>query len=341
MNDAKTYELQVAGLTRQLPLCPINDKTSIAAFIMFSDVELTVACATELLKKVPQHDVILTAESKGIPLAYEMSRQSGVKYILARKSAKLYMYNPIGVDVKSITTARLQTLYLDQHDLEYLHGKRVLVVDDVISTGESLSAGGAGRQGRRHHCGPCGCVGGRRWPPSGTISSFSLRCPSSPKNKFHMQKAPGFSPGAFFRKGRQTFSSLGKSVMIETGYDKMRRTKGGGSRYGKDRCAGSVWAALPPQRPFALFIRQKNGFSRPSPCLDCPAYSAFFPPVPGRPRFFPFPPLSCCCFAFCTGVFLPNPLWTCPVVRSLCPARFWRPDAPVSCLTARPKAVNP
>ena len=134
MNDAKTYELQVAGLTRQLPLCPINDKTSIAAFIMFSDVELTVACATELLKKVPQH------ESKGIPLAYEMSRQSGVKYILARKSAKLYMYNPIGVDVKSITTARLQTLYLDQHDLEYLHGKRVLVVDDVISTGESLNA---------------------------------------------------------------------------------------------------------------------------------------------------------------------------------------------------------
>lgn len=140
MNDAKTYELQVAGLTRQLPLCPINDKTSIAAFIMFSDVELTVACATELLKRVPQHDVILTAESKGIPLAYEMSRQSGVKYILARKSAKLYMYNPIGVDVKSITTARLQTLYLDQHDLEYLHGKRVLVVDDVISTGESLNA---------------------------------------------------------------------------------------------------------------------------------------------------------------------------------------------------------
>lgn len=117
MNDAKTYELQVAGLTRQLPLCPINDKTSIAAFIMFSDVELTVACATELLKKVPQHDVILTAESKGIPLAYEMSRQSGVKYILARKSAKLYMYNPIGVDVKSITTARLQTLYLDRSGL--------------------------------------------------------------------------------------------------------------------------------------------------------------------------------------------------------------------------------
>ncbi len=140
MNDTKTYELQVAGLTRQLPLCPINDHTSIAAFIMFSDVELTIACATELLKKVPEFDVILTAESKGIPLAYEMSRQSGIKYILARKSVKLYMHNPVGVDVKSITTTRLQTLYLDQNDLEYLSGRRVLVVDDVISTGESLHA---------------------------------------------------------------------------------------------------------------------------------------------------------------------------------------------------------
>ena len=131
--EQKTYELKVAGLTRHLPLCPINEKVDIAAFIMFSDVELTVACAEELLKKVPEHDVILTAESKGIPLAYEMSRQSGIKYLLARKSAKLYMSNPVGVDVKSITTARLQTLYMDQHDLEYL-------VDDVISTGESLNA---------------------------------------------------------------------------------------------------------------------------------------------------------------------------------------------------------
>lgn len=134
------YQLEVAGLTRELPVCPINDNVSIAAFIMFSDVELTIACATELLKRTPDCDVILTAESKGIPLAYEMSRQSGIKYILARKSAKLYMSNPIGVDVKSITTARLQTLYLDEHDLSYLKGKRVLVVDDVISTGESLNA---------------------------------------------------------------------------------------------------------------------------------------------------------------------------------------------------------
>jgi len=135
-----TYELSVAGLKRDLPICPINDKVSIAAFIMFSDVELTIACAAELGRIVPEHDVLLTAESKGIPLAYEMSRQSGKKYILARKSAKLYMYNPVAVDVKSITTANLQTLYLDAHDMDYLKDKRVLVVDDVISTGESLNA---------------------------------------------------------------------------------------------------------------------------------------------------------------------------------------------------------
>ena len=135
------YTLQVAGLTRQLPICPVDEKLSIAAFIMFSDVELTIACAKELLKKAPQDfDIIITAESKGIPLAYEMARQSGKNYILARKSAKLYMSNPIAVKVKSITTARLQTLYLDRHDLDALHGKRVLIVDDVISTGESLAA---------------------------------------------------------------------------------------------------------------------------------------------------------------------------------------------------------
>lgn len=134
------YRLQVAGLQRDLPLCPVNEKLDIAAFVMFSDVELTIACATELLTRVPEFDVLITAESKGIPLAYEMSRQSGKKYILARKSIKLYMKRPVAVEVKSITTTKLQTLYLDVDDMEYLQGKRVLIVDDVISTGESLSA---------------------------------------------------------------------------------------------------------------------------------------------------------------------------------------------------------
>jgi adenine phosphoribosyltransferase len=137
----KTYELKVAGLTRQLPICKVDDKLDIAAFIMFGDVELTVKCAEELCKLAPEHDVIITAEAKGIPLAYEMSRQLGVnKYLIARKGPKLYMKNPISVSVKSITTAKVQTLYIDEDDANCMRGKRVLIVDDVISTGESVSA---------------------------------------------------------------------------------------------------------------------------------------------------------------------------------------------------------
>ena len=136
----KAYELKVAGLTRKLPLCKAGDKLDIAAFVMFSDVELTVKCAEALLKKCPDFDIIVTAESKGIPLAYEMSRQSGKPYVVARKSVKLYMTDPIAVTVKSITTAAEQTLYLSQEKAAMLKGKKVLLVDDVISTGESLTA---------------------------------------------------------------------------------------------------------------------------------------------------------------------------------------------------------
>jgi Adenine/guanine phosphoribosyltransferases and related PRPP-binding proteins len=134
------YKLEVAGLTRYLPICPVNEHLDIAGFVIFSDVELTIACAAEILKKLPEYDVFLTAESKGIPLAYEMSRQTGKKYILARKGKKLYMQNPVSVDVKSITTEKIQTLYLDADDMVYLKGKRVLIVDDVVSTGESMNA---------------------------------------------------------------------------------------------------------------------------------------------------------------------------------------------------------
>lgn len=136
----KTYTLKVAGLTRELPLCEAAEHLDIAAFVMFSDVELTVACTTELLKKCPEYDIIVTAESKGIPLAYEAARQSGKKYIVGRKSTKLYMTDPIAVKVKSITTAKEQTLYLSHEDAEEIKGKRVLILDDVISTGESLLA---------------------------------------------------------------------------------------------------------------------------------------------------------------------------------------------------------
>lgn len=135
-----TYKMTIAGLERELPLCPLNEKLDIAAFVMFSDVEITVAAASELLKKAPDFDVILTAESKGIPLGYEMARQSGKPYVVARKSIKLYMSEPISVTVKSITTSAEQTLYLSAEKAEMIRGKKVLLADDVISTGESLKA---------------------------------------------------------------------------------------------------------------------------------------------------------------------------------------------------------
>jgi len=136
----ETYTLNVVGLTRELPVCPINDKVSIAGFVMFSDVEMTVRSAEELLKKVPEFDLIVTAESKGIPLAYEMAKQANSTYIVARKKVKLYMTNPISTEVQSITTGGKQTLYLSDSDVEKIKGKRILIVDDVISTGESLIA---------------------------------------------------------------------------------------------------------------------------------------------------------------------------------------------------------
>ena len=114
---AKTYTLHVAGLTRELPICKINDHLDIAAFIMFSDVELTIACAKALLEKCPDFDVILTAEAKGIPLAYEMSRQSGKQWIPARKGVKGYMADPVIVEDQSITTAGKQTLVMTKKTL--------------------------------------------------------------------------------------------------------------------------------------------------------------------------------------------------------------------------------
>lgn len=134
------YEIKIAGCKRKLPVCQINDKLDIAAFIMFGDVEITIASAKALLKRAPKFDVIVTPEAKSIPLAYEMSRQSGKKYFVARKATKLYMTSPLGVEVKSITTDHVQHLYLSSEEAEELRGKRILIVDDVISTGESLSA---------------------------------------------------------------------------------------------------------------------------------------------------------------------------------------------------------
>ncbi len=134
------HSMKIAGLDRQLPLCRLNDDLKIAAFVIFGDAELTVACADELLKKAPEFDYIITAEAKGIPLAHEMSRQSGKKYFVARKKPKLYMTGVFDAVVNSITTEGEQHLYLDTAEAELIKGKRILIVDDVISLGESLKA---------------------------------------------------------------------------------------------------------------------------------------------------------------------------------------------------------
>lgn len=138
-----TYPIDVAGLHRELPICRVNDELYIGAFIVFGDAELTVACARELLKLVPQdqYDYLLTAEAKSIPLIHEMARQSGAeRYFIARKGPKAYMPDPLCVEDRSITTAAQQALYLGRDDAERIRGKRILLMDDVISTGGSLRA---------------------------------------------------------------------------------------------------------------------------------------------------------------------------------------------------------
>lgn len=134
------YTMTIAGLERKLEKFPVSNKLDIAAFIIFGDVELTVAGCAALLKKVPEFDVILTPEAKSIPIAYEMAKQSGKPYVIARKGVKVYMRNPLEVSVTSITTQHEQRLFLGESEVAMLKGKRVLIVDDVISTGESLIA---------------------------------------------------------------------------------------------------------------------------------------------------------------------------------------------------------
>lgn len=136
-----THAMTIAGVERKLPICRVTDELYIGAFVIFGDCELTTACAKALLEKAPAYDFIITAESKGIPLAQEMARLNGdSKWMLARKGVKLYMQDVLCVEVKSITTTAVQKLYLDGNDAAMMRGKRVLIVDDVISTGESLHA---------------------------------------------------------------------------------------------------------------------------------------------------------------------------------------------------------
>lgn len=135
------YPITIEGCKRQLPICKVNEGLYIAGFVIFGDVELTRVCAQALVDRMPEFDVLITAESKGIPLAYEMARiMDNMNYLIARKASKLYMKDPHSVEVKSITTEKKQTLYIDSADKESMNGKRVVIVDDVISTGESLNA---------------------------------------------------------------------------------------------------------------------------------------------------------------------------------------------------------
>ena len=135
------YKMNIAGLERALPLCKVNDQLYIGAFVIFGDPELTTACAKALLEKAPEYDFLITAEAKSIPLIHEMARLNGnQRYILARKYPKLYMQDILTAKVRSITTDKVQTLYLDGNEAKLMKGKKILIVDDVISTGESLRA---------------------------------------------------------------------------------------------------------------------------------------------------------------------------------------------------------
>ena len=205
---ADTYTLHLAGLTRELPICKVTDDLYIGAFIVFGDAELTVACARELLKLVPadSYDYMLTAEAKSIPLIHEMARQSGAaKYFIARKGPKAYMPDPLHVVDKSITTAEEQELYLGRDDADLIRGKRILLMDDVISTGGSPCHGGTGEDGRRHGCRPCGRSGGGRCPEAGRHpvpgAAAGVQCRRH-RQRLRRKRTVLFERCVFYRGGR-------------------------------------------------------------------------------------------------------------------------------------------
>lgn len=135
------YDLKVANLERKLPIIRITDSLEIASFVLLGDCEMVLCAAKELQKKIPEVDYLITAEAKGIPLIQELSRLLGMKrYFVARKSIKPYMTEPFVTEVYSITTQERQILCLEKEESEMIHGKRILIVDDVISSGDSIKA---------------------------------------------------------------------------------------------------------------------------------------------------------------------------------------------------------
>lgn len=140
MSEHETYAVEIAGLKRALPLFEIKPGLKIAILNILGDTELVQACAKELAKKLKdiEFDVLVTAEAKSIPLAYALSAEMKKPYVVLRKAFKLYMGDALKAETLSITTGQPQTLILDGKDRELMRGRKVVIVDDVISTGSTL-----------------------------------------------------------------------------------------------------------------------------------------------------------------------------------------------------------
>ena len=139
----KFINIAVAGVYRRLPLYQVDEDTFEAVFAAFNDVELTAAAATALLDRVPAFDCILTEETQGVPLAYEMTKQAGLKrYIVARKQAKAHMDDVVAMQMEGTDDVPLDVrkLYLSQEDAAFIKGKRILLVDDCVLHGSTMYA---------------------------------------------------------------------------------------------------------------------------------------------------------------------------------------------------------
>ena len=139
VTERETYQVEIGGLTRHLKLFQVAPGLKIALFNMLGDTEIVQASAKALAARLPKDaQVLITAEAKSIPLAHALAVETRLPYVILRKNYKPYMGDALKADTLSITTGEPQTLYLDEKDLELIKGKRVVIVDDVISTGSTL-----------------------------------------------------------------------------------------------------------------------------------------------------------------------------------------------------------